>query len=62
VEISIGTAAGVRQDVTFHITRGDQYVADIQIVEVWPDRAVGVVNLVKQGVQPQAGDKVTTNL
>jgi hypothetical protein len=62
VEISIGTAAGVRQDVTFHITRGDQYVADIQIVEVWPDRAVGVLNLVKQGAQPQAGDRVTTNL
>ena len=62
VEISIGTAAGVRQDITFHITRGDQYVADIQIVEVWPDRAVGVLNLVKQGAQPQAGDKVTTNL
>ncbi len=62
VEISIGTAAGVRQDITFHITRGDQYVADIQIVEVWPDRAVGVLNLVKQGTQPQTGDKVTTNL
>ncbi len=62
VEISIGTAAGVRQDITFHITRGDQYVADIQIVEVWPDRAVGVLNLVKQGAQPQAGDRVTTNL
>jgi len=62
VEISIGSAAGVHQDITFHITRGDQYVADIQIVEVWPDRAVGVLNLVKQGAQPQAGDKVTTNL
>lgn len=62
VEISIGTAAGVRQDAIFHLVRGDQYVADIQIVEVWPDRAVGVLSLVKTGMQPQTGDKVTTNL
>jgi hypothetical protein len=62
VEVSLGAAAGVRQNVVFHITRGDQYVADIQIVEVWPDRAVGVLNLVKPGMQPQAGDRATTNL
>jgi len=62
VEISIGTAAGVRQDMVFHIIRGDQFVADMQIVEVWPDKAVGVLDLVKPGMQPQAGDKVTTNL
>jgi hypothetical protein len=62
VEISIGVAAGVQKDMVFHVTRGDQYVADIQIVEVWPDRAVGVLNLVKPGIQPQASDKVATNL
>lgn len=62
VEISIGAAAGVRQDAIFHLIRGDQYVADIQIVQVWPDRAVGVLSLVKTGMQPQTGDKVTTNL
>jgi uncharacterized phage infection (PIP) family protein YhgE len=62
VEISIGTAAGVRQDMVFHIVRGDQFVADMQIVEVWPDKAVGVLSLVKQGMQPQAGDRAATNL
>jgi myosin heavy subunit len=62
VQISIGTAAGVRQKMTFHLTRGDQYVADILIIEVWPDQAVGTLDVVKEGMQPQAGDKVSTNL
>lgn len=62
LEISIGTAAGVRKDMTFHVIRGDRFVADILIMEVWPDRAVGVLDFVQAGVQPQAGDKVATNL
>jgi len=61
-EISIGTAAGVRQDMRFHVVRGDQFVADILILEVWPDTAVGRLDLVKTGMQPQTGDKVATNL
>lgn len=62
VQINIGTAAGVRQSMTFHVIRGDQFVADIQIVEVWPDQAVGQLDIVKQGMLPQMGDKVATNL
>jgi hypothetical protein len=62
VEISIGTAAGVRQNMTFHVIRGDQFVADIQIMEVLPDQAVGVLTVVKQGMQPQPGDRAATNL
>ena len=44
-EISIGAAAGVRQEMKFHITRGDRWVADMLILEVWPDKAVGIVDL-----------------
>jgi cell shape-determining protein MreC len=62
LEISIGTAGGVRKDMTFHVIRGDRFVADILIMEVWPDRAVGVLDIVQAGLQPQAGDKVSTNL
>jgi cell shape-determining protein MreC len=62
LEISIGAAAGVRKDMTFHVIRGDRFVADILILEVWPDRAVGILDLVQAGLQPQAGDKVSTNL
>jgi cell shape-determining protein MreC len=62
LEISIGMAAGVRKDMTFHVIRGDRFVADILIMEVWPDRAVGILDIVQAGLQPQAGDKVSTNL
>lgn len=62
VEISIGTAAGVRQDMVFYVTRGDQYVASIKIMEALPDKAVGILDLVQPGLQPQVGDKAATNL
>lgn len=62
LEISIGAAAGVRKDMTFHVVRGDRFVADILIMEVWPDRAVGILDIVQAGLQPQSGDKVSTNL
>ncbi len=55
VQISIGTAAGVRQDMTFHLTRGDHYVADIMIIEVWPDQAVGTLDVVKAGHAATSG-------
>jgi chromosome segregation ATPase len=61
-EISIGAAAGVRQEMKFHITRGDRWVADMLILEVGPDKAVGIVELIQQGMEPKAGDIVATNL
>jgi hypothetical protein len=62
VEVSIGAAAGVRHEMKFHITRGDRWVADLVILEVWPDKAVGIVDLVQQGMEPRAGDRIATNL
>ncbi len=59
-EISIGAAAGVRQDMKFHVTRGEQFVCDILIFEVYPDKAVGILDLIQ--VEPRVGDAVTTNL
>jgi chromosome segregation ATPase len=59
-QISIGAAAGVQQDMKFHVTRGEQFVCDILILEVFPDKAVGILDLVE--LQPQIGDSVTTNL
>lgn len=61
-EISIGAAAGVRQEMKFHITRGDRWVADMLILEVGPDKAVGILETVQQGLEPRAGDIVATNL
>ncbi len=59
-EISIGSAAGVRQDMKFYITRGDRFVANVLILDVSPDKAVGILDLMQ--VEPQVGDAVTTNL
>jgi myosin heavy subunit len=61
-EISIGAAAGVRPEMKFHIIRGDLVVADVLILETWPDKAVGSVIPLQQGMEPRAGDRVATNL
>lgn len=58
--ISIGSAAGVRQDMKFHVTRGDRFVCDILIFDVDAEKAVGTLDLVQ--VEPQPGDLVATNL
>jgi hypothetical protein len=59
-QISIGTAAGVKQNMKLHVTRGDQWVCYLQIVDADPDKAVGQLQIVQ--AQPKVGDRVTTNL
>lgn len=59
-EISIGSAAGVKQNMTFNVTRGDQFVCYLQVQHVEPDRAVGVLKVVQS--EPRAGDMISTNL
>ena len=58
--ISIGSAQGVQQNMKFYVVRGDRFVANINILYVSPDKAVGSLDLVQ--TEPQAGDAVTTNL
>ncbi|MBN1508870.1 MAG: hypothetical protein JW955_18630 [Sedimentisphaerales bacterium] len=59
-EISIGSAAGVRGDMKFHVTRGDRFVCDIVIFDVDADRAVGSLDLIQ--IEPRPNDSATTNL
>jgi len=58
--ISLGSADGVKGGMKFHVTRGDQFLCDILIIDVDAEEAVGVLDLVQQ--QPRVGDKVSTNL
>ncbi len=58
--ISIGTAAGVKEGMKFHVTRGADFICDILIIDVDAEEAVGVLELIKQ--QPKAGDNISTNL
>jgi chromosome segregation ATPase len=63
-EISIGTADGVREGMRFHLTRGDNFICDIVILDVWPERAVGWIELLQDQPQsqPRIDDKASTNL
>lgn len=58
--ISIGTADGVKEGMKFHVTRGDNFVCDLLIIDTDTEEAVGAMELVQD--QPKAGDTVTTNL
>jgi hypothetical protein len=58
--ISIGSADGVKDGMKFHVTRGDNFICDILIIDVDTDKAVGVLELVQQA--PKIGDTASTNL
>ena len=58
--ISIGSADGVKEGMKFHVTRGDEFICDILIIDVDTEKAVGVLELVQQ--PPKVGDNASTNL
>ena len=58
--ISLGSADGVKAGMKFHVTRGDEFLCDILIVNVDTKESVGILELVQQ--QPKVGDSVSTNL
>jgi DNA repair exonuclease SbcCD ATPase subunit len=58
--ISIGNADGVKEGMKFHVTRGDEFICDILIIEVDTEKSVGVLELVQQ--LPKVGDNASTNL
>ncbi len=62
-EISIGAANGVKQNMTFHVTRADKFICDIVILDVEPEKAIGTLELMDvTREQPKAGDNASTNL
>lgn len=63
-EISIGAADGVKEGMRFHLTRSDKFICDIVILDVWPEKAVGWLELLQDQSQdqPQIDDRVSTNL
>jgi len=58
--ISIGTADGVKEGMKFHVTRSNEFLCDILIIDADAEEAVGALELVQQ--QPKVGDTVSTNL
>ncbi len=63
-EISIGDADGVKKGMRFHATRGETFICDVVILDVEPEKAVGWLELLKEGAenQPKVDDQVRTNL
>jgi len=57
--ISIGSADGVKEGMKFHVTRGDEFICDILILDTDTEEAVGVLDLIQQ--QPKVGDNAATN-
>ena len=57
--ISLGTADGVKDQMTFHVTRGDEFICDIEIIDVDAEESVGILKLVQQ--PPKVNDSVSTN-
>ncbi len=60
VGISVGKADGVKEGMKFYVTRGDEFICEILIIETDQGESVGVMDLVQQ--QPQVGDTVSNNL
>ncbi len=59
-KISLGDADGVKEGMRFHVTRGDEFICDILIIDVNTEEAIGILELVQQ--QPKVNDNVATNL
>lgn len=57
--ISISAADGVKEGMIFHITRGDEFVRDILIIDVEGDEAVGIFDIGTK--MPKIGDIAATN-
>ncbi|MDH7599007.1 MAG: hypothetical protein QHH07_05155 [Sedimentisphaerales bacterium] len=60
VEVSVGSAAGVREQMRLIVARGDRFICNLQVLAVEPDRAVGIIEMAQQ--PPQVGDEVTLGI
>ena len=60
VQLSVGSADGVRENMVFHVTRGDQFLCDIVVTNIDINQSAGVLQLVQQ--QPRVGDTASTQL
>jgi myosin heavy subunit len=61
--LSVGAADGVKEGMKLHVTRGDQFICDILVLDVQPQAAVGSLELTEvTQLRPKTGDSVSTNL
>ncbi len=58
-EISLGSTDGVKEKMIFIVTRDNQFICNIVVLDVNAERSVGLLDVVKG--TPVVGDKVSTN-
>lgn len=58
-EISLGSTDGVKEQMKFIVTRDNQFVCNILVLDVNADSAVGILDLIKD--TPKVGDRISTN-
>jgi chromosome segregation ATPase len=58
--ISIGSADGVELGMTFFVSRGDKFICNVLITDVWPEQAAGVLEVVQY--PPKVGDHISNHL
>ena len=55
--INVGSSQGIRAGMKLMVHRGDQYVSDLIVREVWLDRCAGIIT--NKQLDPMRGDSVT---
>ena len=60
ITLSVGSTDGVKENMVFHITRGDRFLCDVIITNVDINRCAGILDLIQQS--PQVGDTASTQL
>ena len=58
-EISLGSTDGVKEGMKFIVTRDNEFICNVVVLDVDAERAVGLLDLVKD--TPVTGDRVSTN-
>ncbi|MCP4175734.1 MAG: hypothetical protein GY758_33730, partial [Fuerstiella sp.] len=62
VQLTIGSDDKVYKDMTLTVYRKDDYVCQVRVMDVYPDKAICVVNEKTRRRLVQVGDNVTTKL
>lgn len=62
VQINIGSDDKIYEDMRLTVYRGDKYICQIRVIDVYPDMAVCVVDESTRNGLVQVGDNVTTKL
>lgn len=62
VELDVGTNDSVRENMKLFITRGNNWIADVEVVEAELNTSVARVRLTAEGQSVQPGDRVESQL